>query len=121
MGDEFVILRHCDYGPVHYDLMLQTGDALATWQMPVNPGELAVGEATDAKQLPDHRLAYLSYEVPVSRDRGRVERIEQGRYAMAVDEPTRRVVELSGQALTGSFELAEQADGAAGWRLTRIA
>ncbi len=121
MADEFVILRHCDYGPVHYDLMLQAGDALATWQVAVNPAELTIGEAAEAKALPDHRLAYLSYEGPVSQDRGRVERIEQGRYTTQTDEPTRRVVELAGQALAGSFELVEEADGPGRWRLTRIA
>jgi len=71
----YVILQH-DWNGIHYDLMLEQGDVLKTWRLaaPIQPGsQMAI-------VLPDHRLDYLTYEGPVSRDRGIVTRVAEGTY-----------------------------------------
>jgi len=72
----FVILEHTWNG-VHWDLMLEQGQALRTWALsePIEPGRRLLANA-----LPDHRLAYLEYEGEVSRGRGSVKRWDQGEY-----------------------------------------
>jgi hypothetical protein len=119
MADEFVILRHSGYGPVHYDLMLRAGDMLATWQVLGNPAEMQPGDELEATRLPDHRLAYLEYEGSVSRNRGRVERIERGTFQPLGDNPPARQFRIEGQQMTGAFELRAPLDGDR-WRLLRL-
>lgn len=119
MADEFVILRHSDYGPVHYDLMLRAGDMLATWQVLSNPAEMQPGDELLATRLPDHRLAYLEYEGSVSRNRGRVERIESGTFQPLGDDPSVRQFRIEGQGMTGAFELRAPLDSDR-WRLLRL-
>jgi len=72
----FVLLEH-RWNGVHWDLMLERDGALKTWALaePPRPGVLI-----EAGALPDHRLAYLNYEGPVSGDRGEVRRLDRGRY-----------------------------------------
>jgi hypothetical protein len=76
----FVVQSHSDPAGRHYDLMLEDGRALATWRIDRLISELAPGEAIDAIELPPHRLAYLSYEGPVSGNRGEVEIALAGEY-----------------------------------------
>jgi hypothetical protein len=80
MTGDFVILHHTDYGEDHFDVMFAVGGVLRTWQLLSDPREIPVGDSISASPLPDHRLAYLSYEGPVSRDRGFVERLVAGTY-----------------------------------------
>jgi len=79
----YVVLWHetpADYPrPPHFDLMLQAGDALATWAVERWPGP---GETVAAERLADHRRAYLTYEGPVSGDRGTVRRVASGAYTL---------------------------------------
>ena len=77
----FVILRH-EPGPqsdrpLHWDLMLEMGDSLKTWSLPVQPDQVTTMVAV---ALPDHRKAYLQFEGPVSRGRGYVTRFDEGWY-----------------------------------------
>ncbi len=120
MPEEFVILRHSGYGPEHYDLMLQTGDVLATWQLAADPCGLASGQSLPAKRLTDHRMGYLAYEGPVSKDRGRVDRVEIGTVERTVEQPDRWVVDLAGAAMQGTFELQCEDPQRNAWRLTRV-
>lgn len=104
---QFVLLEHSWRG-VHHDLMLETPHGLATWAIddPLVPGAI-----WRARRLADHRLAYLDYEGPVSRDRGSVRRIDKGTYDTLCWEPTRVVARLSGQVLRGVIELRVEAPG----------
>lgn len=72
----FAILEH-DYPFLHWDLLLQQGDVLKTWRLlqPVTPGTWIAAE-----QLSDHRLHYLTYEGPVSGNRGSVFRVTSGKF-----------------------------------------
>jgi hypothetical protein len=99
--DRFVVLEH-DWGGLHWDLMLERGEALRTWAIdaPIVPGvELP------ARALADHRRLYLDYEGPISGARGTVRRVEQGRYEALHWAPDRVVVRLSGVQLVGDVEL----------------
>jgi hypothetical protein len=80
MTGDFVILYHTEYGQPHFDVMFAVEGVLRTWQLSADPRDLAVGQSLAANALPDHRTAYLTYEGPVSRDRGFVERVLAGTY-----------------------------------------
>jgi hypothetical protein len=72
----FVILTH-DHPFLHWDLMLDFGEALRTWRLLAEP---APGADVPAEALPDHRRAYLDYEGPVSEGRGTVVRWDAGEF-----------------------------------------
>ena len=120
MSDEFVILRHTETGGVHYDLMLREGDALATWRLDADPAEMAVGEIAAATTLPDHRLAYLDYEGPISGDRGSVERVDRGTFEGRSGDGGGFAVTLIGEVIRGTFELTGVGGHVNRWRLVRL-
>lgn len=106
----FVVLEHTWNG-VHWDFMLEAGEVLRTWAIdqPIGPGrELA------ARALGDHRLMYLEYEGDISRQRGRVRRVDSGTYRAIVWQPDHVVVELAGSQLVGEVELRSSVPGSAG-------
>jgi len=86
----FVILTH-DHPVLHWDLMLDFGEALRTWRLLAEP---EVGADIPAEALPDHRRAYLDYEGPVSGGRGTVTRWEAGEFELETDENDHFVVRL---------------------------
>ena len=55
MSNAFVIQIHSGCGPVHYDLMLERGQRLATWQLPKSPAEVRPAQSVPARKLKDHR------------------------------------------------------------------
>jgi hypothetical protein len=97
----FVILEH-DHPELHWDFMLEDGGVLRTWRFAVPP---ALGHSCAARQLTDHRLAYLDYEGPVSGGRGSVRRWEQGNYDWLWDTPDDLAVRLMGEWLRGVVRL----------------
>ena len=77
----FVILHHQmppeSDKPSHWDFMLEAANGLETWALPAEP----LGQQEQiAEQLPLHRIEYLTYEGPVSGNRGRVVRWDRGEY-----------------------------------------
>ena len=62
----FRVLLH-DWPFVHWDLLLEDGDALLTWRLLEEP---VLQQWLPSERLPDHRLVYLDYSGPVSGDRG---------------------------------------------------
>lgn len=106
----FVILEH-RWNGVHWDLMLEAGDVLRTWAI---DRALAPGADLPARRLPDHRLAYLDYEGPVSGDRGTVRRVDQGSYEVRVWRPDLVRVHLDGAQLAGEAELRKVEIGPTG-------
>jgi hypothetical protein len=108
MPPKFVIQKHVGHGTDHYDFMLRMGPSLATWQIHRLPQALAVGECEPARKLPDHRLAYLTYEGEVSRGRGRVCPVAAGEYELVVNEPDRCCVDLKSPEVHGRFQLMRQ-------------
>ena len=102
----FVILRHemppgRDRG-LHFDLMLECGGALRTWSLPEMP---MADKPIQAEALPDHRLAYLDYEGPVSGNRGSVSRVEEGEFEVLEESETLLRYRLAGRLLIGVLSL----------------
>lgn len=119
MSQRFVILRHSGHGPLHYDWMLEEGEALATWRTAESPDDLAIGQSVEATRLPDHRTAYLDYEGPISGHRGQVDRVGAGACELIEHTATRWVVRLSGRP-AGAIILERQVGAPAdSWRLNR--
>jgi hypothetical protein len=102
----FVILRHEHPAGSHYDLMFEAGGALKTWSLPQTP---EAGRVITCQSLPDHRLAYLDYEGPISGDRGSVTRWDHGTCEIDRQSPACWVVELHGGELVGQATLTQQA------------
>ena len=105
MPARFVIQLHSAPGGAHYDLMLETEGVLATWRIDRPPTDLGPNERLPAEALPDHRLAYLSYEGPVSRGRGTVRIFDGGTYHLIDRSEGTWVFELCGRLLRGTFTL----------------
>jgi hypothetical protein len=93
----FVVLRHelppDSQRPSHYDLMLEAGGVLRTWACEQFP---RLGQTTHAQRLPDHRLAYLDYEGPVS-GRGEVARVLTGDYESITESAEELLVRLTAE------------------------
>lgn len=108
----FVVLEH-RWDGVHWDLMLEVESlgALRTWAVDIQP---APGVETTARALPDHRLAYLDYEGPISRDRGEVSRVAEGTYSVLDWSDDCVLVELEGASLRGTVDLTREPDRIAG-------
>ena len=118
MARRCVILHHTGHGPEHYDWMVEDGEALATWQTAEGPDELAVGETIGATRLPDHRLAYLDYEGPVSGNRGSVRRVFGGTCELTERTEARWVVRLPDER--GTILLQRGEDDLDAWTLHRV-
>ncbi len=121
----FVLLRHETSDGVHWDLMLDVGASLTTWQLTEDPTREEEGGRADsggipARRLPDHRRAYLDYEGPVSGNRGQVTRVEQGTHLLVRDEPQSYAVKLMSERLTGLFEFRIEATGSNRWHFVRV-
>jgi hypothetical protein len=109
----FVILRHeMPQRPLHWDFMLEIGDALRTWALDAEP---AANCLTTATALADHRAVYLDYEGPVSGDRGHVTRWDWGHYEILTDEEGQVVARLEGQILNGEVVLQLEPDSDQRW------
>lgn len=112
----YVILWH-EAGPAlnrpsHFDLLFEEMSDARAWfveQVVVSGTELA------AEELPRHRLHYLTYEGPISRDRGAVSRWDHGEYRLLHASEDHFEVHLHGQRLEGTLQLARRAQKK--WRL----
>jgi hypothetical protein len=88
--------------------MLDAGANLRTWAVdaPIVPGvELP------ARLLPDHRRIYLSFEGPLSGDRGSVRRVAEGMFQTIEWHVDRVRVQLSGAQLVGEVDLYRSLSG----------
>ncbi len=99
----FVVLEH-RWNGVHWDFMVETrpGGLLRTWAINAEP---VPGHDLPARALSDHRRDYLTYEGPVSGDRGVVRRWDEGTCVVAVWEDDRVELTLAGAQLTGPLAL----------------
>ena len=105
MAPRFVIQKHAAATGDHYDLMLEAGQALATWRIDRPPPDLAAGESMPATALGDHRPAYLTYEGEVSGGRGTVAIADAGEYrTLARTHDAWRFL-LKGRKAQTAFEL----------------
>lgn len=84
--------------------MIEVGDALRTWALADEP---RAGATFDAVALADHRLAYLTYEGPVSKDRGSVTRWDEGSYEVLEELADCLRLRLHGGKFAGVVTLKE--------------
>ncbi len=96
----YVILHHVtpsrETRATHWDFMLECEGVLRTWALPQPPraGQSMIGQA-----LADHRIEYLTYEGPVSRDRGHVTQWDRGQYTILNDQGDCLAIQLVGDRL----------------------
>lgn len=103
----FALLIH-DHPFVHWDLLVQCGEVLRSWRLLESPDRWrSAAESTDlsAEAIADHRLMYLDYEGPVSRERGRVARWDHGQAEWQADSESSVRLRLSGSQLVGELAL----------------
>lgn len=102
----FVVLKHetptGSARPLHWDFMVERGDVLQTWALAEEP---TVGREIAAEPLPDHRLAYLDYEGPISGNRGSVTRWDRGECTILEATPNGIRLTAKGRKLTGEVEI----------------
>ncbi|HQY89065.1 MAG TPA: hypothetical protein PK402_10425 [Tepidisphaeraceae bacterium] len=84
----FVVLHHTGIKSPHFDLMfeLEIGDEkLTSLRCPRWP--IKLGDRLE--ETGEHRCAYLTYEGPVSNDRGTVKRVDEGTldWRMILNDP----------------------------------
>ena len=96
----FAILRH-DHPWVHWDFLLEAGDVCRTWRLEEEP---RAGQPIASEAIADHRLHYLSYEGPVSGNRGNVSQWDAGTFWGHIEEETFSV-RLAGGRFRGTCEM----------------
>ena len=104
MPSRFVILHHQADDGEHWDLMLERGGVLLTWQLVLEPVDRSC-LPIPAKRIGDHRKAYLTYEGPLSGNRGHVRRLDAGTVDILEITATRCIFVLRDGRLSGRFEL----------------
>jgi hypothetical protein len=110
----YVILRHEDRHGVHFDFMLESAGVLKTWALPQAP---QAGLEMPCEALPDHRLAYLDYEGPISGGRGAVTRWDHGTFTIERQSDAEWVAELAGEKVSGKATLHRSGDNPKQWTL----
>ena len=114
----YAILRHegsVTFKPgVHWDLMLEGAAAPRTRALEATP---APGVIVAAEQLPDHRLAYLDYEGPISGDRGSVGRWDAGQFELLAESPLALTIALCGERMRGEATLTRRDAESPAWTL----
>ena len=110
----FVVQHHVLREGEHWDLMLEKGEVLLTWQL-ADPPEQAARRVVPATRIGDHRPVYLTYEGPVSDDRGEVHIVDRGTYeCVARSESTMRLM-FHGQCLRGHYLLQQRGARGPNW------
>jgi len=118
----FVVLQHTLAEATHWDLMLDQGEALATWQLPENPVTLmqtGTPAPLPAQRIADHRRAYLDNEGPVSKNRGHVTRLDAGTYELLQQQTGSWTIRLAGTRLIGTFRLTVTPLSSQNWLFQR--
>jgi len=103
---EFAVLCHELADSLHWDLLLEVGEVLATWQFPRNPCSDTSSEAIRVRRIQDHRKAYLDYQGPISGNRGQVSRIDRGTYVLMEQKSDQWTICLNGKQLRGTYQLS---------------
>ena len=86
----------------HYDLMLEDNNTLLTWQIDIDDIlNILDGSPAMIKRINDHRSEYLTYEGPISCDRGMVQIYDTGDFTMVESTKDIIVMSMSGQKFLG--------------------
>mgnify|MGYP006287570009 FL=1 len=98
----------------HFDLMIEDGDALATWQFGHDPLDSSATPHL-CRRIQDHRRAYLDYRGEVSGGRGKVNPTESGTCEVQ-GQPDAWEVRFRGRRLEGRYRLVALPEQAC-WQL----
>lgn len=117
----YVILTH-DYPFLHWDLMLEdpSQEGLCTWRLHKEPNrencDRTCMQIIPAEQLSDHRKDYLTYEGPVSNNRGSVSQWDSGTYELLSEENGSLEIEFDGIHLQSVFHLIRNGNNPQAWQ-----
>jgi len=102
---KFVIHHHITVDN-HYDLMVERGNTLITWQIPENIfNQFKSGSEIEAEKIQDHRKKYLEYQGPVSCDRGRVQIFDSGEYSDIIWNNEEIKINILGNRIQGLLSI----------------
>ena len=111
---EFVILFHKMPDDAsradHWDLMLEMEQSLVVWALNSVP---QAGEVIQATRLPDHRLAYLEIQGPISGGGGTVTRVAKGNCRWIEVAEQRWVARLEGHDFCWQVTIVDSAKSSA--------
>ena len=105
MDNRFVVQEHTTADGVHWDLMVERGEVLATFRLAEAP-ENALNRAIGAVKIFDHPLRFLTYEGPVQKGTGRVRIVDRGDCNTLDETDDVVTLDLQGAILRGEFTLA---------------
>ena len=120
MLKQFVFHHHTGYGQPHYDLMLEYGKTLATWQLTIPLSEIQYKQPIIVQKIQDHRLMYLSYEGTISKGRGQIKKVDFGDYKLLINETSHWECFLHGQHSTAYYTLTKIEGENNSWSLVKI-
>lgn len=98
---------------LHWDFLLEADGTLRAWRLLSEPEQ---GSSIVAEPLPNHRLFYLTYEGPISGDRGAVSQWDTGSYEWEFADDIEVRVRLQGNRVSGPVKLIRNDDGEWSWR-----
>ena len=106
----FALLTH-DHPFVHWDLLIEAGETARTWRLLESPARWMSAPTIEvaAESIAAHRLMYLDYEGPVSRERGRVVRWDHGLAEWLSEGESSVRLRLNGERLVGELTLDREA------------
>ncbi len=113
---QFVIHKHIRGRNVHWDLMIDSGDALWTWRIESDP-QTGFDEPQRICRIFDHDRKFLNYQGPVNQGNASVEMIDKGVSSLICKSAGSFVIDFQGKLLAGRFELLHICDDI--WQLRR--
>lgn len=102
----YVILKHTTPKDTHWDFMLETGDHLSTWRIPIHPNKLKTTPAK-AEKIFDHPIKFLSYQGPVNKGTGNVTTADKGTYKIISQTPKKLQIKIKARIINGTYTLAK--------------
>jgi hypothetical protein len=101
----------------HYDLMIEQGQELLSWR--INDIEhLGDNRGVPCVRITNHRKEYLSYEGPVSGNRGTVRLYDSGLYTVLRWELNIIMLEMKGERISGILTITDPDSASGSCRLT---
>lgn len=95
MALRYVILHHLGIETPHFDVLIETSEdsSLSAWRL----GRWPPADGDIATPLPDHRRIYLTFQGPISNNRGHIKRVAEGVCDIQHHSPDQLVVLLDGK------------------------
>ena len=104
---QLVIQEHSRQGEVHYDLMLESVEALWTWRFDRFPGS---EPEQRCERIQDHDRRFLEYEGDLSPGKGRVRIVESGTFDLLSAREDQVHFTARGQKVVGTCRLIQRGE-----------